>query len=82
MWVNSLENYRLRVARLREGAPASLQEQSAQAIDKAFGVNHGELLLESTLWPNEAAQETHNSASGFITTGDVAGALRHAPACG
>ncbi len=37
-------------------------------------------MLESILWPDEAAQGTHNSASTFKTTGDVAGALRHAPA--
>ena len=57
-----------------------LREQAAQAIDKTLGVSNGELLLESMLWPSEVAQEAHNSASTFKTTGDVAGALRHAPA--
>jgi hypothetical protein len=60
---------------------AWLREQAAQAIDKTLGVSNGELLLESMLWPGEVAQEAHNSASTFKTTGDVAGALRHAPAC-
>ncbi len=46
------------MAWLREGAAAWLKEQTARAIDKAFGASHGELLLESTLWPNEVAQET------------------------
>ncbi len=46
----------------------------------ACRVGYGELVLESILWPDEAAQGTHNSASTFKTTGDVAGALRHAPA--
>jgi hypothetical protein len=82
MWVTSLENHGLGSfkARLREGAVAWLQEQAAQAIDKAFGVSKGELLLESALWPNEEAQKTYNSASGLVATGDAAGALRHAPA--
>ncbi len=62
-------------------AVAWLQEQDAQAIDRAFGVSKGELLLESALWLNEEAQKTHNSASGLIAAGDVADALRHAPAC-
>ena len=57
-----------------------LREQAAQAIDKTLGVSNGELLLESMLWPSEVAQEAHNSASTFKTTGDVAGVLRHAPA--
>ena len=57
-----------------------LREQAAQAIDKTLGVSNGELLLESMLWPSEVAQEAHNLASTFKTTGDVAGALRHAPA--
>jgi hypothetical protein len=57
-----------------------LREQAAQAIDKTLRVSNGELLLESMLWPSEVAQEAHNSASTFKTTGDVAGALRHAPA--
>jgi hypothetical protein len=59
-----------------------LREQAAQAIDKTLGVSNGELLLESMLWPSEVAQEAHNLASTFKTTGDVAGALRHAPAYG
>jgi hypothetical protein len=82
MWVNSAEDYRpgSYLARLREGDGPWEKELSAQAIGEAFGASHGELLLESTLWPNEAAQETHNSASIFKTTSDVAGALRHAPA--
>jgi hypothetical protein len=84
MWVNSPEDYRPRsyLARLREGDAPWKKELAAQAIGEAFGASHGELLLESTLWPNEAAQETHNSASTFKTTGDMAGALRHAPAYG
>jgi hypothetical protein len=74
MWVNGgLENYRSLVAWLKE--------QAARARDKALRVSNGELLLESTLWPNEAAQKTHNTASGFVTMGDVACALRHVPAC-
>ncbi len=59
---------------------AWLREQAAQAIDKTLGVSNSELLLESMLWPSEVAQEEHNSASTFKTTGDVAGALRHATA--
>jgi hypothetical protein len=55
-----------------------LREQASQALGKAFGASHGELLPESTLWPNKAVQETHNSASIFKTNSDVAGALRHA----
>jgi hypothetical protein len=81
MWVTGLENHGLGSfkARLREEAVACLKEQ-AEAIDQALGVSKGELLLESALWLNEEAQKTHNSASGLIATGDVAGALRHAPA--
>jgi hypothetical protein len=59
---------------------AWLREQAAQAIDKTLGVSNGQLLLESMLWPSEVAQEAHNSASAFKTTGDVADALRHAQA--
>ncbi len=73
MWVNGLESYRSLVAWLKE--------QAARARDKALRVSNGKLLLKSTLWPHEAAQKTHNTASGFVTTGDVAGALRHVPAC-
>jgi len=70
------EDYRPRsyLARLREADAPWEKELAAQAIGEAFGASHGELLLESTLGPNEAAQVTHNSASIFKTTGDVAGA--------
>ncbi len=59
---------------------AWLREQASQALGKAFRASHGELLPESTLWPNKAAQETHNSASICKTNSDVAGALRYAQA--
>jgi hypothetical protein len=64
MWVNSPEDHRPGSyrARLEEGAVAWLREQASQALGKAFGASHGELLPESTLWPSKAAQETHNSA--------------------
>ncbi len=82
MRVNSPEDYRLGsyLARLGEGGAPWEKELAAQAIGEAFGAGYGELVLESILWPDEAAQGTHNSASTFKTTGDVAGALRHAPA--
>jgi hypothetical protein len=81
MGITGLENHRLGSfkARLREEAVACSKEQ-AEAIDQAFGVSKGELLLESALWLNEEAQKTHNSASGLIAMGDRAGALRQAPA--
>ncbi len=71
-----------RAMRKMKRSAAWLREKAAQAIDKTLGVSNGELLLESMLWPCEVAQEAHNSASTFKTTGDVAGALRHAPAYG
>jgi hypothetical protein len=69
-----------RAMRKMKRSAAWLREQAAQAIDKILGVSNGELLLESMLWLSEVAQEAHNSASTFKTTGDVAGALRHASA--
>jgi hypothetical protein len=82
MWVDSPEDYRpgSYLARLGEGGAPWEKELAAQAIGEAFGAGYGELVLESILWPDEAAQGTHNSASIFKTTSDVAGALRHAPA--
>ncbi len=70
----------VKAMRKMKRSAAWLREQAAQAIDKTLGVSNGELLLESTLWPNEVAQEAHSSASTFKTTSDEAGALRHAPA--
>jgi hypothetical protein len=69
------------IARLSDGAVAWLLEQFAQVRDKINGVSKHKCWLELVYMASEVAQDTHNSASELRITSDVAGTLRHAPAC-